>query len=131
MNHNKANNKEDAVSPVIAVVLMVSISVILAAIVAAFIFGMAGSMTNGHTVAVTALKDGGDIRLTNYGGADVGNLAGPIDITVTNVTGPNTLATAVGSSVTLTPSPAGFRERVMAVGTFTDGSTQILLDVYL
>jgi len=126
MNHNN----QEAVSPVVGTLMMIAITIILAAVVAAFIFGMANNMTTGHTVAVTALKDGGDIRLTNYGGADVGNLAGPIDITVTNATA-TTLGTAVGSSVTLTPSPAGFRERVMAVGTFTDGSTQILLDVYL
>ena len=127
----KANQKtEEAVSPVIATILMVAISVILAAIVAAFIFGMANQMPTGKTVAVTALKDGGDIRLTNYGGADVGNLAGPIDITVTNATA-TTLGTAVGSSVTLTPAPSGYRVRVMALGTFKDGSTTILLDVYI
>lgn len=129
MKHNNANN-DKAVSPVIGVILMIAITVILAAVIAAFIFGMAGDITSGHTVAVTALKDGGDVRLTNYGGADVSNLAGPIDVTCTNATA-TTLGTAVGSSVTLTPTPAGFRERVMAIGTFADGSTQILLDVYL
>lgn len=129
MKHNNANN-DKAVSPVIGVILMIAITVILAAVIAAFIFGMAGDITSGHTVAVTAVKEAGDIRLTNYGGADVGNLAGPIDVTCTNATA-TTLGTAVGSSVTLTPSPAGFRERVMAIGTFADGSTQILLDVYL
>lgn len=124
------HNNEKAVSPVIGVILMVAVTVILAAVVAAMIFGNVGELKSGKTVAVTAMRDGGDIRLTNYGGADAGNLAGPIDVTCTNATA-TTLGTAVGSSVTLTPSPAGFRERVMAIGTFADGSTQILLDVYL
>lgn len=124
------HNNEKAVSPVIGVILMVAVTVILAAVVAAMIFGNVGELKSGKTVAVTAMRDGGDIRLANYGGASVGELAGPIDITCTNATA-TTLGTAVGSSVTLTPTPAGFRERVMAIGTFRDGSTQILLDVYL
>jgi len=130
MNNTKANKTEEAVSPVIGVILMVAITVILAAVIGAFIFGMANNMPTGNTVGVTALKDGNNIRLTNYGGPNVGDLAGPISVTCTNAS-ETTLGTAVGSSVTVTPSPAGFRERVMAIGTFKDGSTTILLDVYI
>ena len=121
---------DEAVSPVIGVILMVAITVILAAVIAAFVFGMAGNVQSTKVVSMTATKAAdGTITITNMGGADVATLqtfqftldgdavtwaAGDAPITIGNI---NTIAG--------TPNTA---ERLLIIGKFTDGSTQILLD---
>ena len=117
--------KDDAVSPVIGVILMVAITVILAAVIAAFVFGLAGNVSSTKNVAVTAQQSATDkVVLTNNGGTDVNKLSKAIDIKVGSTT-VGTLGTSVGSfssPYTLTS------KRVVAIGTFSDGSTAILLD---
>lgn len=123
----KLKMKDEAVSPVIGVILMVAITVILAAVIASFVFGMAGSVQTTKTVAVTAKLNGSYIDVTVHGGSDIGQLTflnctvdGAIPSHGGNFTNPTT-----GASFPVTGN-AG--DRLMVIGTFSDGSTQILLD---
>lgn len=129
---------------------MVAITVILAAVIAAFVFGMSGNISKTKVVAVTVTKQGtSGITLTNQGGQDQGSLIGINATTSPNTatgcsgtTGVSMLPAAsgncnlgnprVGSTITLT-NPGGYidRTRITAVGTFTDGVQQVLLDTYL
>jgi flagellin-like protein len=130
---------DEAVSPVIGVILMVAITVILAAVIAAFVFGMSGNISKTKTVAVTVQKiDSNNISVMNNGGQDGGALT---SINVT--TSPAMTACPLGTAatycvVTGTPVPVGAvlkmygpyggKTQVIAVGTFNDGSQQVLLD---
>ena len=120
---------DEAVSPVIGVILMVAVTVILAAVIAAFVFGMAGNLQKGKTVAVTAVRSSStNIVCTNMGGQDVGSLTTAIAITG-DVTTSN-LAKTVGSTVTVVTA-SSTNAHVLATGTFTDGSSTVLLDTYV
>ena len=143
---------DEAVSPVIGVILMVAITVILAAVIAAFVFGMSGNITKTKTVAVTVQKvSAGELTILNNGGQDASTL-NRLDVTATptasTCTGTNTSFTTptctyyaagsimpVGSNLRLTSStiPLAFagRTQVVAVGGFTDGTSQVLLDTFV
>jgi archaeal type IV pilus assembly protein PilA len=142
---------DDAVSPVIGVILMVAITVILAAVIAAFVFGMAGNISKTKVVAVTVTKQGSTgITLTDDGGQDQGSLVAinattsPTAATGCNVNGvsssllmpgsvcQNTNPT-VGSTLQLTNNADGYAVRTLitVVGTFSDGTNQVLLNTYL
>lgn len=121
-----SEQQEGAVSPVIGVILMVAITVILAAVIAAFVFGMAGNVSKTKIVSFTVVKSAADsITITNMGGQDVGALS---SVSVTgDVSG--TIGTRVGAtkSFAITSST----RRVIVTGTFTDGTTQVILDTTL
>jgi flagellin-like protein len=144
---------DEAVSPVIGVILMVAITVILAAVIAAFVFGMSGNISKTKTVAVTAQKlDSTHISVMNQGGQDQSSM---VSFNVT--TSPNPVANckatpattytaapftgicqlnpaAVGSTVSMETTVAnGYstRTEVVVVGTFNDGTTQVLLDTFI
>jgi len=149
---------DEAVSPVIGVILMVAITVILAAVIAAFVFGMSGNITKTKTVAITTQKvDSGHITVMNNGGQDGGTLK-QLDITTvpaattpfctvspssvltatSSATGPCTITNTtaggllpVGLNVQLTGTGYSGRTQVTTVGTFTDGSSQVLLDTFI
>jgi len=138
---------DEAVSPVIGVILMVAITVILAAVIAAFVFGMSGNISKTKTVAVTVQKvDSGNISIMNNGGQDAGALTQLNTTTVpasTAGTAPS-CTTAGYCVVTGNPVPVGTtmrlynsanaysgRTQVIVVGTFNDGSNQVLLDTYV
>ena len=130
--------KDDAVSPVIGVILMVAITVILAAVIAAFVFGMTGSVSTTKNVAFVAELTGPDgtaVVITNHGGSDLGTL---LHLTATDGTNvlyergsttdvfdENTDANTVGRSASVTLSG---NKRLVLIGTFSDGSTAILMD---
>jgi len=129
---------EDAVSPVIGVILMVAITVILAAVIAAFVFGMAGNISKTKIVAVTAQKVSSIlIVVTNNGGQDAGSFTSA-NITVS----PGATQYSPGSTTegTMTGNPIAVgcttrvngnfpgRTQVLVVGSFNDGSQQVLLD---
>jgi flagellin-like protein len=118
---------DEAVSPVIGVILMVAVTVILAAVIAAFVFGMAGNLQKGKTVAITAARTGTSTgTITNMGGPDVGSLS---SLAISgDVTG--TLGTSVGATADLGSVGSG-SERVIVTGTFNDGSTVVLLDTHI
>jgi archaeal type IV pilus assembly protein PilA len=143
-----SKKNDEAVSPVIGVILMVAITVILAAVIAAFVFGMTGNISRTKVVAVTVTKQGSSgIELTNNGGQDQESLiainatTSPNPATGCNVNGvaspllmpgsicQNTNPT-VGSTITLT-GIYSVRTEVTVVGTFSDGTIQILLNTYI
>ena len=132
--HNTENEK--AVSPVIGVILMVAITVILAAVIAAFVFGMANAVPASKNVAIVAHKDSPSaITFTNYGGKDIEKI-NSISITAYGDTDEYTgsLGLPVSSTTTITATTIGDfggNNRVVAVGTFMDGTTTILLDTYI
>ncbi len=117
--------REEAVSPVIGVILMVAITVILAAVIAAFVFGMTGNVKTTKNIGITVEQKGtGSFTVTNFGGADVNKLTGVIQVKSGATTG--TLGTSVGSTKTLSLDTT--TKRVIVTGTFSDGSTSVLLD---
>ena len=124
----KFSKNEDAVSPVIGVILMVAITVILAAVIAAFVFGMAGNISKTKIVAATASQQGSTIIYVTYQG---GQDAVSVSALSANIAGtPTTFpSTAVGTSVT-GPATTG-QDHVTVTATFTDGSSQVILDTYV
>jgi len=122
---------EEAVSPVIGVILMVAVTVILAAIIAAFVFGMAGNIQSSKTIGLTLTQNAtGGAVVTVQGGTSLPELS---NMTYTLDGGAEVLFNPVptypltaGKVVTNLASVTG--KRMIIIGKFTDGSTQILLD---
>jgi len=135
---------DEAVSPVIGVILMVAITVILAAVIAAFVFGMSGNIQKTKTVAITVQKvDSGNISVMNNGGQDatsITSLNATTNPASTAGTAPQ-CTTAGYCLVTGTPvsvgttmrlaGPYSVKTEVIVVGTFSDGSNQVLLDTFV
>ena len=138
---------EEAVSPVIGVILMVAITVILAAVIAAFVFGMAGNIQKTKVVAATiARPNASGVIVTYQGGQDAPTLLG-FNFTVngelaelqttaptgTTIIGPGTSsivtdgtpAFPVGAAIYILNAPTN--THVVAVGDFSDGTTQVIL----
>jgi flagellin-like protein len=149
---------DEAVSPVIGVILMVAITVILAAVIAAFVFGMSGNITKTKVVAVTVQQPTNDkIVVTYNGGQDAQTLsslivtlepqfatawvfvpAGATALQGSLVSVAPATSVQVGASATATLTGAvtatntfGGRDHVVATGTFSDGSQQVILDTYV
>ena len=125
---------EEAVSPVIGVILMVAITVILAAVIAAFVFGMAGNISKTKVVAMTVQKvDATHIRVMNQGGQDSGSLlTAMVNTSVASTCSPTpmgsgTASMAIGCTTVCTGTFTG-PIQVTVVGTFNDGSQQVLID---
>jgi len=136
----KISRKEEAVSPVIGVILMVAITVILAAVIAAFVFGLASGVSKTKSVAATARHVGTNIVVTWQGGQD-NALVNNYTITVTNASClaasncpgtqnvPNNL---VGNVTTIyNVGAGGIQTHPVVVATFSDGSSQVVLDAYI
>jgi archaeal type IV pilus assembly protein PilA len=137
---------DEAVSPVIGVILMVAITVILAAVIAAFVFGMAGNITKTKVVAMTVQKTStSQITVMNRGGQDASSLSSANITTVPAATSsspsfagaansPNGFMggspVAVGCITTMTGAYTG-RTEVIVIGTFNDGTSQVLLDTFV
>jgi flagellin-like protein len=139
-------NEEDAVSPVIGVILMVAITVILAAVIAAFVFGMSGGVTKTKNVAVTARQAGSladpVIEVTLQGGADFDTLAVISGNVTPQGTSTNVACTSlaaadgelyVGAVMSCNGAANQFdgSDHLVVIGTFGDGTSQVLLDTYL
>ena len=126
----RTHKNDEAVSPVIGTILMIGVTVILAAVVGAFVFGMANNIQSGKVVMITAkTTDATHIEVMNMGGQDVGKLT---EINISgNVTADGTLGTDVGNTETFVISGPVGSNRITAVGTFNDGSTQVLLDTII
>ena len=123
---------DEAVSPVIGTILMVAITVILAAVIASFVFGSAGNVQKTKIVAATAQIDSTGVILVTYQGGQNDD-----SLTSLNITAPNgTISTYgkpnVGTIMKLIPpSPTDWptgQKHVAVVGTFNDGSSQVILD---
>ena len=143
---NSVRKNDEAVSPVIGVILMVAITVILAAVIAAFVFGMAGNITKTKVVALTAQKsDATHISVMNQGGQDAPSLSTVNVTTIPAATSasPNGGTTvngymsgnpvAVGCTTIMTGTTGTWtgRVEVVAIGTFNDGTQQVLLDTFV
>jgi archaeal type IV pilus assembly protein PilA len=119
---------EEAVSPVIGVILMVAITVILAAVIAAFVFGMAGNIQKTKVVAATASQQGQTQVYVTYQGGQDAPFVTAISAQINGGALKN-VATHVGSTVDLSGTTG--RDHVVATATFTDGTTQVILDTYV
>lgn len=121
---------DEAVSPVIGVILMVAVTVILAAIVASFVFGTASDMPKGKVVAFSAVKDSSNvIKISNLGGSDVGTIS---TVTATY----DGVAAAIAGNVTTiggigTITGTVTAKQLILIGTFNDGTTQVLLNTMI
>ena len=120
-------NREDAVvSPVIGVILMVAITVILAAVIASFVFGMAGQIQKTKVVTATLYRvNTTAVTATFQGGQDANSLLS-IEWNVNDVAiSPAWTSIKVGSSNSFL---ADVGSHIVGVGTFNDGSTQVIVD---
>jgi flagellin-like protein len=126
---------DEAVSPVIGVILMVAITVILAAVIAAFVFGMAGNVQKTKVISTTVQRNATGVSVTYMGGTDAASFSyATVTVggatTYQNVSGTstsnnilgNTLGTQVFGATTTTPA------RVLVIGQFTDGASQVIQD---
>lgn len=132
MKANQFIKEEDAVSPVIGVILMVAITVILAAVIGAFVFGMGSSVTRTYNIGTTAKRiDGDTIRITYTGGPDHDYMSSiSIAASQGSLTGSGTLTGSVGNftNVNVGSAVAGTRIDVIVTATFSDGTSQVILD---
>jgi len=128
----KLKINDDAVSPVIGVILMVAITVILAAVIAVFVFNMAGDVQTTKTVGVTAKLQGDDVIVTYVGGSDHDSLQ-RLNVTVDDKAPSSFLNSPpnVGDRKEFPTNTSATRHSVVVVGTFSDGTTQVLLDTTL
>ena len=127
---------EEAVSPVIGIILMVAVTVLLAVVIAAFVFGMASGITKTKSVAATARQIGSNIIVTWQGGPDNAMVSNYTIVVATGNSSPvnKTLqvpGNLVGNATTLTGYGTPYPDHTIVVGTFTDGSQQVILDTYL
>ena len=133
---------EEAVSPVIGVILMVAIVVILAAVIAAFVFGMAGSTGTAKNIGMT-VSPGGQvtgvatgITILWQGGTDINSLR-DVKLTIDGVADGSIDSPNWGDGTAVSPSVGELSEigtvavqgaRVILIGTFSDGSEQVMFD---
>lgn len=125
--------REEAVSPVIGVILMVAITVILATVIGVFVFGMAGDIQGAKIVQITGTINStdGTINYVIMGGPSLNELnsvsykIGSAD--AVKIFGSGAIAIEVGA-VNSTATTITDGDRVLLVGTFGDGTEQILLD---
>jgi len=131
-----ARNEEEAVSPVIGVILMVAIVVILAAVIAAFVFGMAGSTSASKNVGMTVSPNGTDgVTILWQGGTDINSLNdialtldGNPDGTVNTTEWVGGAAHPAVGEITPIGTDDVTGKRVIIIGTFSDGSNQVIFD---
>ena len=125
----KTVSTEDAVSPVIGVILMVAITVILAAVIAAFVFGLAGTTSTTKNVGITATANTSGFITTVQGGVDtdkVTNLTVQVDGGAPTTILDGTPYVGMTNFTSVTGGGAG--HRLVVVGKFNDGSSQVLFD---
>jgi len=121
---------DEAVSPVIGVILMVAITVILAAVIAAFVFGMSGNIQKTKVVSVGLTRTSAtNVNAIFNGGQDASStfnitFSGPAVTSVTMGSGTSKIAVGCMTAITVSSSPT----QIIAVGYFSDGSQQIVLD---
>ncbi len=120
------NRRKKGVSPVIGVILMVAATIVIASVVLAMLGGF-GPPKKTYSIGVTANRaPDGNVSVTYIGGPDANyvssiNVGGDVSLTLTGT---------VGDSSSTTTSPAA-NAHVIATATFTDGSSQVVLDTYV
>jgi archaeal type IV pilus assembly protein PilA len=126
------SRNEEAVSPVIGVILMVAITVILAAVIASFVFGMTGNISKTKIVASSLVRPNQtSMVITFHGGQDAGSLTSicwtfdGADVRLQKGTGANPVP--LGDTEIFVNLPTR-RIHVVGIGTFNDGTTQVITD---
>jgi FlaG/FlaF family flagellin (archaellin) len=124
----KSFRNHDAVSPVIGEMLMIVITIVLATVIAGLLMGVVGNLQKTKVVAVTAERTGASsVSLTYHGGQDTSSLSSLALRGDVSGTAPGT---TVGSTSTATLSKA-VNAHCLVVGTFTDGTQQVILDTFI
>jgi len=139
----KFSRNDEAVSEVIGVILTVAVTVTLAAIVAAFVFGMPGQVKESYHVSASAQKiDANEIVVTYTGGKDA-QYVETVTWTVTDDSGTPQTKPPMGAEGSILPvgtslpftsaTPNGYRGKTHAVAAahFSDGSDQVILDIWI
>jgi len=122
---------EEAVSPVIGVILMVAVTVILAAVIAAFVFGMAGGLQKGKTVAATAQHQGTNIYVTYQGGPDAARVTN-YSVNVGDAETPQLInGTPNAGNSTKFSGYSGSQNHVVVAVFFDDDTQQVILDTFV
>ena len=111
---------------------MVAITVIMAAIIGAFVYGYGGSMTQAKDVAAVARHQGDTIYVTYMGGPDQGTVL-TLTAVIIGTKADTTMTTGVGDSVTTSGGNVapGQDNPVVVSATFTDGTSQVILDTFV
>ena len=134
---------DEAVSPVLGVILMVAITVILATIIATYAFGMSESIHNIRVVATSVVQSGPDIVVTYRGGAahpDLSSLTivAPDGTSFNTVSPGGAISTSstpvtpdVGAVMVLPGAATKNQDHVVVIGHFSDGSEQIISNVFV
>lgn len=123
-------NNENGISAVVGVILMVSITIILAAVVASFMIGDAGNQKPEHFATVKAEHTGAGITMTMYK-FDRMKMLETIHIKINDNQKPDFTPSNVGDSKLYAGPFDGRRNHVVAIGKFSDGVENIILDVYV
>jgi len=134
----KFTENDEAVSPVIGVILMVAITVILAAVIAAFVIGIAEPSRAGKSVAATtyylrpSMGPTHDIVITYHGGNDATSVTKLVTSASEGTVMDWTNAPpVVGDTNTILTINNGLKSHIIVTATFTDGSTQVIMDAVL
>ena len=132
-----------ALSPLIGTILMVLIALMLGAILGTFAFEMTGSMHTTRIIATSVVQSGPDIRITYQGGvaqADLYSIAiiAPNGLSFYTVSPEGELAQSgtpvapdVGSVMVLSGAATNNQDHVVVIAHFTDGTNQIVSDVFV
>ena len=120
--------KSDKRAVIIAFGLLV-VPILISAIIAAIIFGMASGVERTKDVAATAHRVGNDIYVTWEGGRDTG-LVTSYQVVLNDHETLGGIPPIVGNSVRIGNSTQDYNH-VVVTATFTDGSDQLVLDIYV
>ena len=133
----RRSRSKSGVSPVIGVILMVAATIVIAGVVMAMLGGFSAPKT-GYIVTATASQcpTSNLITVLYNGGPDhsMVNASAALTIRLDNAAGSTdaTMLPTVGNSTRLTTGTAGANNDHVTVGvTFTDGSTQVILDTWV
>jgi flagellin-like protein len=139
----KSMKNSEAVSPVIGTILMVMISVMLGGIIGIYAFGMSSSVQNIRMVATSVVQSGSDIQITYQGGQAQPDLysmsiTAPDGTTYYTVSSSGALSTTgtpatpdVGAVMILYGNATSGQDRVVVIGHFNDGSSQVISDTFV
>ena len=136
-------NNDNAVSQTVGTLLMVAITVMLGVIIYSYASGISSSIQNTRVVATSVVQSPPDILITYQGGDAQPDLYS-LTIIAPNATSFYTVSPGGALSTTGTPvtpdvgavmvlSGAATRgqDHVVVVGHFTDGSEQVIADVFV
>jgi len=132
-----------ALSPFIGTILMVMIALMLGAILGTYAFGILESMHDIRIIATSVVQSGPNILITYQGGvaqADLYSIAivAPNGLSFYTVSPEGALsqtgtpvAPVVGSVMVLPGAATNNQDHVVVIAHFTDGSNQIIADVFV